>query len=450
MATKIGLNIQNALQDGNGNPRPYSADEKRKRDAIIDRLQSAGNLFMDDIDGARDCKRRYPNMIVVHRSWRNDDGYLYENLNATQFYDQYAKFGEQGIVVQAMNEPTGYGAQNSPQDLEKVAGWSAQVMDLFGTAGHALALPNFGEGHPHEVRLAELKALFEGLKKWKDLHYYASHEYGTWQGMTYDDPADKADVYPWRVGRFKFIAEHCQKAHGFIPNMLITEWGIDSAHDGKPFRGWRTTTRTARQYARELIQCVKDVYSPDFIKALFIYVVGNTGKRNTEHDWWSFDVWGADEFFDELEADSRANQPTPEVKPMPLGKPTNAGDKQKVRLIKAAEGFVNLRAGPGEFFEDVGDVLLSDRFYVYFTPRTAGRPYDWYWVEGTRAGDGWMALTSPDMFEVIADPTPAPIPAPDPELKHLVRELIVSVNRLAAALERTAEIEEKWTPKVLS
>lgn len=317
MTIKIGLNIHNALQGGDGNPRQYSAEEKRERWERIERLQSTVNLWMDDLDSARECKRRHPNQIVVHRSWRDDDGQLHKKFSAKQLYDLYARHGEGGLVLQLWNEPTGYGAQGSQDDLERIAERAAECLRLFGAAGVPLLLPNWGEGHPHEKRLNELDILFSEFKLWQNVHYWGAHEYGTYKGMLYDDPTDKADIYPWRIGRFKFIVEYAQLQHGFIPNFIISEWGKDSAHDGSPFRGWRTTGQSERSYALELINCLKAVYAAPYIKGLCVYCYGNTGRRHTEADWWSFDVSTSPEFFSVLEAESIIQIPAPQPIPSP-------------------------------------------------------------------------------------------------------------------------------------
>lgn len=322
MSLPIGLNIHPLHQDGNGKPRGYSKEDKKELFGILERMDSTVNLFMDCIDWAREWKKINPASIVTHRFWRADDGNLYEKTYPQRLYDEYARFCEGGIILQLINEPTGYGKQNSPQDLEKQAHFYAQLMDLFGKGAGGLALPGFGEGHPHETRLSELAEYWDAQKRWNDVHYYMSHEYGTWRGMTYDDPENKWDVFPWRIGRYKFIVEHCQKHHGFIPNMFLGEWGKDSAHDGLPFRGWRTTKQTEASYAEELIKCADSVYDVPYVKGMCIYCYGNTGERNTEHDWVSFDVSHCPDFFRVLEAESiRRGTPAPAPTPVPVPVP---------------------------------------------------------------------------------------------------------------------------------
>lgn len=445
MAIKIGLNLHPALQGGNGKPRAYSAAEKSKRDGIIDRLQSTGNLFMDDPDTARACKKRHPGMIVVHRKYASDDGQFYKQ-HPQAFYDAYARYGEGGLVVQALNEPTGYGSQGSPEDLEKIAEWCARVMDLFGHAGYALALPNFGEGHPHEVRLGELAALWEGLKKWKDLHFYASHEYGTWRGMTYDDPENKADVYPWRVGRFKFIADYCEKNHGFIPNMLITEWGIDSAHDGQPFRGWRTTGRTGKQYAQELIAALKKAYHFAYIKALMTYSMGNTGERHTESDWWSFDVWNADDFFDELEVESNAApapEPPPIYPPLPFG-----SDPRFKKWVNESGDNYRIRPYPSLQHAE-SDWINTDEAFDYLLELTVE---NWVVVKSLSGIIGWSDRG------VLAKKLPTPLPSPEPDEEPpppppvdyaaAAAKQMQALNASIAGLQRCLETEDEEIKKL--
>lgn len=412
---KIGQNIHNSVQGADGKPRALSAEEKAKRLAILERVPG-GNLWMDDIDSARDEKRRHPDWLTVHRWWRQGDGALYRTMSPMSFYDEYARFGDTGVVIQVMNEPTGYGAQGSQDDLEKIADWSAKLQDLFGAAGISLALPNFGEGHPDEKRLSELDAHWLALKKWQTLHYHAVHEYGTWRGMTYDDPADKADVYPWRVGRFKFTADYCQQHYGFIPNMLITEWGIDSAHDGTAYRGWRTTGMTGKAYAAALIQCVKDVYNYPYIKRLYVYCMMNTGERNTQSDWASFDTWGSDDYYAELEA-------TKESLDMTFPLPTDPAWIAEENQSGAAYGVRQTRISA----DTTATIREHEKFWRYPNSEVE----NWIVVKAIGGQIGYCdrgVLT-------IAKPDPKPDVEPVTDLKASIEAVIASLSKNIGELE---------------
>lgn len=232
MTSLIGYNVHSILTYGRG----YSASEQASLWSHLERLKPASLLFLDNLDWSREAKRRLPDCVVVWRAWRPDDGSLFDKITPQQFLNSTVRdAAAAGIVIQALNEPDGYG------DLRKLAGWCAELMDAATIAGVRLVLPNFGVGHPDTNRLAELDALWQAFKR-NPLHYYGCHEYGTYRGMLYTDETRRRDVVPWRVGRFQFIANYCGAKFGYMPPVLITEFGIDSsfyADDDKNKRGWR-------------------------------------------------------------------------------------------------------------------------------------------------------------------------------------------------------------------
>lgn len=322
MPSLIGFNVHSTLTYG----RAYSDVEKHRMWEFFERLQPASLLFLDNLDWAREAKRRLPKTIVVFREYRQNDGQFFKNMSAQQFYDSHIRFGEGGVVVSVMNEPTGYGEQNSPDDLERIASFMAAVMDKFGAAGVSIVGPEFGVGHPDTNRLSELEAMWQAFKRWP-LHYYGSHEYGTYRGMTYTDNTHRRDVVPWRVGRFEAIANYCQTSLGYVPPMLINEFGIDSsfyADDIKTKRGWRDAGLSEEQYAHQLIDAAKGIYNKPYIKGLNIFSHGNTGRQGAGDDWKTHDVSFLSAFQRELETYSRGNTPptpTPVPTPTPLPQP---------------------------------------------------------------------------------------------------------------------------------
>jgi hypothetical protein len=282
MVSKIGYHIHNLMTYRRG----YSAEEARHLFDHIQRLQPGALLVLDDIDWARQFKKLVPNCAVVYRSWHPQESHLFDVMTPRQFYDQYARYGEGGLIINVLNEPNGYG------DLRKLADWCAQVCELFGNAGVACAPPAFGEGHPDTNRLHELDALWDALRRWHHLHYYNIHEYGTWRGMLFRE-GSRWDVFPWRVGRFEqFTVPYLQSKGYPIPRVVMTEWGIDSAHDDTGKRGWRTQFSEA-EYAQQMIAAVEQVYNKPYYVGLCIFSYGNTGVQGSGDDWVTFDVAGA-------------------------------------------------------------------------------------------------------------------------------------------------------------
>lgn len=275
---KLAYNVHSQMHP----QRAYSADEEAYLFDHLKRLNPPALLFMDNQSWALRAKQMLPACSVVVRNWRADDGAFHYNLSPQTFFDLY-KNTPKNLVLNVLNEPNGYG------DLKKLAHWCAQVMDLFGAIGVAVVVPNFGEGHPDVDKLAELEELWTALDKWHDLHYYGCHEYGTHRGMIFNE-GGKFDVFPWRVGRFEQFIVPYLKAHNHkIPNVILTEAGCDSAHDGTDKRGWRSIWNE-QQYFDQLMLAMNKVYSQPHYVGLCLFSYGNTGKDFTESDWRSFDV----------------------------------------------------------------------------------------------------------------------------------------------------------------
>lgn len=313
----IGYNVHDRLTYERG----YSAEEKERMWRHFERLQPASLMFLDNFDWAREAKRRLPNTIVVFRQYRSNDGRFFMNMTPQQFYDGHAQFGDAGLVVSVMNEPTGYGEQNKPEDLEKVAEFMRRVMDLHGRAGHAICGPEFGVGHPDLSRLSELDEMWAAFKRWPQ-HYYGAHEYGTYRGMQYTDETHQRDVYPHRVGRYKSILAYVKEKYGYDLPFLANEFGIDSSFyqgDDTNKRGWRDAGISDLDYAKMLIRCTKEIYTEPNVKGLNIFAHGNTGKQFTGDDWKTHDVSFLPSVQVALE-DYAAAQPT--VPPPPPEQPT--------------------------------------------------------------------------------------------------------------------------------
>jgi hypothetical protein len=304
---KIGYNYQNLMTY----QRAYSAEEEAHLFDHFAKARPSAALFLDNEGRALRAKQLVPECAVVVRSYRADvkEGEFWQKLSPQQVFNDY-KATPGGLIRNILNEPNGYG------DLRTLAKWCAQVMDLFGAAGIPIVIPNFGEGHPDVDRLAELEDLWKALDKWHGLHYYGTHEYGSHLGMLYN-VGGKYDMYPWRVGRFETFIVPYLKNHGHqIPNVIVTEFGCDSAHDNSSYRGWKTCW-TERQYFDELQKSITQVYSPAHYIGLCLFSYGNTGRQFTEEDWVTFDLSQAVEFQRLVETTTPPPPPVPVPEPEP-------------------------------------------------------------------------------------------------------------------------------------
>lgn len=345
MAHKVGYQYHNLLTYQRG----YSAAEEQHLFDHFARVQPGASLFLDNEGRAIRAHQLVPGCAVVVRSWRDDEGGLYDKLSPEQTFELY-KNTPKGIIRNLLNEPDGYG------NLRKIATWCARVMDLFGAAGIPVVVPNFGEGHPDVDRLAELEELWAAFNRWHGLHYYGCHEYGTYRGMLFNE-AGKWDVFPWRVGRFEtFVVPYLQRAGHQVPNVILTEFGCDSAHDGTDKRGWKTHW-TQKQYFDEIQAAVQKIYAKSHYTGLCLFSYGNTGRQFSESDWATFDVAEASEFQQLMEgaAPPASNpppvvvQPTPAPAPKPIGLPvfpTSFALRARDGLLSSTVPILNIRELP--------------------------------------------------------------------------------------------------------
>lgn len=311
MTTNIGFNVHPVARPSVG----YSAQDKIEMLAYWEKLQPRTMLFMDWDGMAQEVKRLLPTCNVVHRSHNEGDRAWHLNgISARQFYDRHAKYGNNGVIVQIFNEP------DERVFTDRFTAWCVEVCDLFGNTGIPVAIPTFGTGGPHEAveNLSRLAPLWETLKKWQQIHFFSSHEYGTHRGMRFVDPTLAGhDVVPWRVGRHRIVSSHCQKHHEFIPRMLILEWGSDQSFyplDNMHWQGWRDYW-SEEEYAHQCIDANNHEYVPyAYIEGQCIYSWGDTGG------WEKFNVFYA-ETFKRLILDNSHKQNVPQTSPMPIPPP---------------------------------------------------------------------------------------------------------------------------------
>lgn len=273
--SKITFNVHNKMSYG----RDYSADEKRKLYQDVDKLNPDYVLVMDWPDFALDQKKNGRKVIYRHSHER--DGDLHNVFSYNEYYSRFvAPYGQLGYIVQLHNEP-------------KIISWhfTNAITDLAGLDKFPLLLPNFGTGDPNENFLDLYAPLWNIFDKWKGLHYLGIHEYGSSKGFNYNVGSDQ-DVTPWHIGRTNtFIIPYLLSKFHTIPNIIISEFGIDDIYPGKGNkRFWRDVYSHEDSYVSGLINCVKSNYLEDYYKAICLSFYGNTGRQGTSQDWDRTDV----------------------------------------------------------------------------------------------------------------------------------------------------------------
>lgn len=420
MTSKISYHVQSKMTYG----RDYSAAELDYLFQHLERLQPGALLFLDQTDWAKRAKQLLPNCAVVIRPWDINEGAQFEQYSARQYYDKFAGKADGGLILNILNEPSGYG------DLKRIAHWGAEILDLFGKAGISVALPAFGEGHPDVNRLHDLDELWSAFDAWNHLHYWNSHEYGTWRGMIYNEPG-KWDVYPWRVGRFEtFIVPFLKENGHKIPRVILTEFGCDSAHDSTDKRGWKTIWNE-REYFDQLKLAVEKVYNQPHYVGLCLFSYGNTGREFAEFDWVSFDVSGAKELHGLLEQyaaqDSPTTPPPPVIANPPL--PVDLGEPMTIDV----DGVWLMRSEPRASSAKIGTLRNRERILVYPKTQYPDGSNLWHVVKRLKptegeASEGWSAVSIiPPVVPLPppAEPEPPPVPAiPDwrPEFIEMYRQ----------------------------
>jgi hypothetical protein len=278
--TRIGYNVHNLMTYGRG----WSAAEKTAFIAHVERVQPSTLLFLNDVDMARDIKRRLPDCAVVYRQHRQDDAGMHRTMTPQQAYDYFAPYAAGGLILNILNEPNGYAPADDPRLLSDLAEWCADVMRLFDRAGISLVLPNWGVGHPDDKRFDDLKPLWQAFGE-MPRHYYGIHEYWTWRGV---EPGNG------RVARYLWWEDYMRRSGYTLPRVIVTEWGIDSALDGTPQRGYKDS-RDGAAYAAECIRAI-ELYRPGLVVGTCIFSWGNTGRQHHAEDWVTFDVAGDADF----------------------------------------------------------------------------------------------------------------------------------------------------------
>lgn len=229
-------------------------------------LNPGALVVVNGWERARDLKRALPNTLVIYRQWPDDN--IHQRLSPQAWVDAHAAYGAGGIIVQADNEP-------NVANLPALAQWYAQVMDLAGQRGLAVAVGTFSTGNPHHERYHELEPMWRALDRWHDLHLWLPHEY-------FDVRVDTSRT--WHIGRFQFGWQVCDRLGLRRPRTVIGELGVAQHMDAG--RGWKAAGLSEDQYADELTKAAR-AYVDQGVLGACIFSLGRLGG------WASFDVAGS-------------------------------------------------------------------------------------------------------------------------------------------------------------
>lgn len=311
----------------------------------VARLNSRAILIMDDSELARALARQNRRRLVIHREYRENDKRLHLDISPEAWVRSVLPDGREGVVVQCLNEPSGY------DDVELLARWCAEVLRLASWQGIRVAVPNFAVGHPDEaaIRRGALDPLVRAFGKWPG-HVLAVHEYFQ----------QNAVQEPYLVGRVGTLAARFDLLRVDRPIIVATEAGRDVG--GGERDGWRDTGWSQEEYARRLaVMADRQARVGVYAACVFGYGQGSGGN------WRSFDIEGAETVLEQMAA-------------------YNAALLSNARRARV-RSFVRLRQLPSVYSPIV--MTLRPGAVIHFDGVQAVRREGWTWlplVEG-----GWVA-----------------------------------------------------------
>jgi hypothetical protein len=234
----------------------------------IAEAQPRAILVMDDVALARGLARQYPHMLVVHRRFQPDDARLHHRYHPTDWVQRVASDGQRSVVVQCLNEPSGY------EDLLLLAAWTAAAMKAAHERNIRLALPNFAVGHPDEsaIQRGALDEMIYAFGNYPQ-HILAVHEYFN----------DKPEAEPWHIGRVRTLLERFDRLNVRRPIVVVTECGRDVG--GGKNDGWDKTGWGEEGYITRLLEMAR-IHTQSGVYASCVFCYG----RGYGDDWQSFNV----------------------------------------------------------------------------------------------------------------------------------------------------------------
>jgi len=318
----------------------------------LDVLKPNAIVVMDDLGRAGSLAVRYPQSIIIHRSYQPEDNEFPTKWSPEQFIEAYCRSIPTGVVIQCCNEPSGYG------DLVAQSRWFARVMDLSPVP---LALPQWGVGHPKEDFGSDLDELIFAFGRHPD-YLFCTHEYFQ------SDPIAE----PYRTGRFKAIVTRFQQLGIPLPKMVITEAGRDIG--GGINDGWKSVYDEST-YATKLEQQAS-IYLNTPVRGMCIFCAGHgAGNR-----WDSFDIQNAGIIQSRI---TKWNQEHPMADWTSFDWGTSVPN-QKASITCE---LINRRAAPSATATDLGDLHNGDVMTVWGNTLTTSNPlnpdprYNWRKVQ---------------------------------------------------------------------
>jgi hypothetical protein len=318
----------------------------QNRQAVLDflvQLQPTAVLVMDDMGMAQQIKTLLPNCIVIHRTYHPDDAEFHMKWTPTQFADAYLANVPQGIVVQVLNEPSGY------SNLPNLAGWCSSVMSIASGRGIRVCVPNFGVGHPTEAPGTQLDGLWTAFGLFPE-HYLGVHEYFQ------QDPVGEQ---PYHIKRWQSAVTRCQQLGITPPKIIVTEAGRDvgGGHDG-----WKVVFSES-VYASKLQQQAT-LYKNTSVVGMCVFCMGKGGGNR----WETFDIETAGTVKQSMIDWNRNN---------PMTQPNYGTRIPDATVVLVGASAVNIRPAPSTNNTPVGQLLGGEVVAYYSNPVNGWWQFEW-------------------------------------------------------------------------
>jgi hypothetical protein len=363
----------------------------------LTRLQPSACVVMDNHGVTQHIRSILPQTKVIYRAHNvNDPEYHTGKMSPEQFVETHSRFADNGVILQVMNEPSGYAAPKPLVD------WCRRVMYLADQREITLALPNFGVGHPddHAVNVGEWDGLLELFGEYPR-HYLATHEYFV------VDPKKE----PWHVGRTEDLIDRAT-VMGVKLRLILTECGRDVK--GGVNDGWRGAGLSEAQYITKL-QDAASIWRTTPVEAACVYCYG----RGHDNRWRSFDIQDANEVKEWM---VHYNEEQRKEKPVAdFGQPV----PDLMKVVKAPPNGANVRAEPGIGSAIIGALKSGDFLNVWERSVRVGN-YNWLKVDLASGVIGYVADEVVDLDKASLPPVMGDSKA------AIVRDLHSLITRIEA------------------
>lgn len=292
-----------------------------------------------------------PAAVCALRLWP-DDKQSTSGLTPQEWLNRYGGYHQPGMLLMPDNEAE----SGSVAVIQRVVQWHVDLIRLASPRKIALGVGCFPTGNPLEPEYGLLRPLFAAM-------HQARREHGVihwWRPNAYWNPQD-AGHEQYHLQRHQRMMRQVCRDIGEVP-MFQGEIGIVGLNaEGKydAGKGYQTLGITPEAYALMLADKASRLDVP---AAIFCAGAGMDDSRQ----WESFDVNRGD--FWRLLAQHTPRRPmrvptlpdagggsAPAAVPVPTDKPYTVG---RVEAVPA--NYINLRAGPGSQYADLGDLRVGD------------------------------------------------------------------------------------------